>query len=131
MSAPVFLPYRGVAPTIADDAFVAPNTSLIGDVRVGAESSIWFGTTLRGDVQPIVIGARTSIQDNSVVHATDGWTPTIVGDDCVVGNRVILHGCTLGDRVLVGMGGCTAFDVVSILQKARQPVTDCRVELMA
>jgi carbonic anhydrase/acetyltransferase-like protein (isoleucine patch superfamily) len=104
MSAPVFLPYRGVAPTIADDAFVAPNTSLIGDVRVGAESSIWFGTTLRGDVQPIVIGARTSIQDNSVVHATDGWTPTIVGDDCVVGHRVILHGCTLGDRVLVGMG---------------------------
>lgn len=104
MTAPVILPYRGVLPTIDASAFVAPNTSVIGDVRVGPESSVWFGTTLRGDVQPIVIGARTSIQDNSVIHATDGWTPTIVGDDCVVGHRVILHGCKLGHRVLVGMG---------------------------
>ena len=91
MTAPVILPYRGVLPTIDATAFVAPNTSVIGDVRVGPESSVWFGTTLRGDVQPIVIGARTSIQDNSVIHATDGWTPTIVGDDCVVGHRVILQ----------------------------------------
>lgn len=101
---PLLLPYRGQRPRIAEDAFVAPHTSLIGDVEVGPEASVWFGTTLRGDVQPIVIGARTSIQDNSVVHATDGWTPTVVGEDCVVGHRVILHGCRLGDRVLVGMG---------------------------
>lgn len=101
---PVILPYGEHAPRIAEDAFVAPNTSLIGDVEVGSEASIWFGSTLRGDVMPIRIGARTSIQDNSVVHATDGWAPTIVGEDCVVGHGVILHGCTLGDRVLVGMG---------------------------
>jgi len=100
----VILPYRGVKPTIAGDAFVAPNTSLIGDVRVGSESSIWFGATLRGDVQPILVGARTSIQDNSIVHATEGWTETRVGEDCVVGHGVILHGCHIGDRVLVGMG---------------------------
>lgn len=100
----VRLPWKGVMPTVADTAFVAPNTSLIGDVVVGDLASIWFGSTLRGDVMPIRIGARTSIQDNSVVHATEGWKPTIVGEDCVVGHGVILHGCTLGDRVLVGMG---------------------------
>ncbi len=100
----VLLPYGDHAPVIADDAFVAPNTSLIGDVVVGAQASIWFGSTLRGDVMPIRIGARTSIQDNSVVHATDGWHATTVGEDCVVGHGVILHGCKLGNRVLIGMG---------------------------
>lgn len=101
---PLLLPYRGKSPVIAEDAFVAPNTSLIGDVHIGSQASVWFGTTLRGDVQPIRIGARTSIQDNTMVHATDGWVPTIVGEDCVVGHGVILHGCTIGNRVLVGMG---------------------------
>lgn len=100
----VRLPWKGVMPTVAESAFVAPNTSLIGDVVVSELASIWFGSTLRGDVMPIRIGARTSIQDNSVVHATEGWAPTIVGEDCVVGHGVILHGCTLGNRVLVGMG---------------------------
>ena len=100
----VRLPWKGVMPQVAESAFVAPNTSLIGDVVVGELSSIWFGTTIRGDVMPIRIGARTSVQDNSVIHATEGWVPTIVGDDCVVGHGVILHGCTLGNRVLVGMG---------------------------
>ncbi|MEO0323059.1 MAG: gamma carbonic anhydrase family protein [Myxococcota bacterium] len=89
---------------MAESAFLAPQTSLIGDIVVGEESSIWFASTLRGDVQPIRIGARTSIQDNSVIHATDGWHPTEVGDDCVVGHGVILHGCRLGHRVLIGMG---------------------------
>lgn len=98
------MPYRGVSPTVSADAFVAPNVSIIGDVHVGAETSLWFGAVLRGDVMPIRIGARTSIQDNSVVHATGGWWPTDVGDDCVVGHGVILHGCTVGSRVLVGMG---------------------------
>ena len=101
---PTILRYGEHTPVVADDAFLAPNSSLIGDVVVGSESSIWFGTTLRGDVMPIRIGARTSVQDGSVVHATDGWAETRVGDDCVVGHAVVLHGCTLGDRVLVGMG---------------------------
>ena len=100
----VILPYGEFYPSIAGDAFVAPNTSIIGDVVVREQSSVWFGSTLRGDVMPIRIGARTSIQDGSVVHATDGWAPTLVGDDCVVGHNVILHGCTIGNRVLVGMG---------------------------
>lgn len=104
MSSAIVLPYGDHHPEIADDAFVAPGVSLIGDLVIGAEASIWFGSTLRGDVMPIRIGARTSIQDNSVVHATDGWHATTVGEDCVVGHGVILHGCKLGDRVLVGMG---------------------------
>ncbi len=100
----IILPYGEHQPKIADTAFVAPNTSVIGDVEIGDEASIWFGSTLRSDVMPIRIGARTSIQDGSVVHATDGWAPTLVGEDCVVGHKVILHGCTVGSRVLVGMG---------------------------
>ena len=98
------LPYRGVLPRLAVSAFAAPSASIVGDVEIGEESSIWYGAVLRGDVMPIRIGARTSIQDNSVVHATGGWSDTIVGDDCTVGHGVILHGCRVGHRVLVGMG---------------------------
>lgn len=98
------LPYRGISPRVASSAFVAPSASVVGDVEIGEESSIWYGAVLRGDVMPIRVGARTSIQDNAVVHATGGWADAIVGDDCTVGHGVILHGCTVGHRVLVGMG---------------------------
>jgi carbonic anhydrase/acetyltransferase-like protein (isoleucine patch superfamily) len=97
-------PYRGIHPRLDATAFVAPTASIVGDVTVGAESSIWYGAVLRGDVMPIRIGARTSIQDNTVVHATGGWCDAVVGDDCTVGHSVILHGCKVGSRVLVGMG---------------------------
>ncbi len=96
--------YRGMRPSIDASSFVAPTAAVIGDVVIGARSSIWFGAVLRGDAMAIRIGARTSIQDNAVVHATTGWAATTVGDDCTVGHGVILHGCTVGDRVLVGMG---------------------------
>jgi carbonic anhydrase/acetyltransferase-like protein (isoleucine patch superfamily) len=104
VSGPTILAYRGTLPTIAKDVYVAPTVSVIGDVEVGSEASLWFGAVLRGDVQPIRIGARTSIQDNSVVHATEGWAPTLVGADVTVGHMVVLHGCTIRDRVVVGMG---------------------------
>ncbi|MDH5491248.1 MAG: gamma carbonic anhydrase family protein [Myxococcales bacterium] len=97
-------PYRGVHPRIDAEAFIAPSASVIGEVTIGAESSVWFGAVLRGDVMPIRVGERTSIQDNAVVHATGGWWPVDVGSDCVIGHGVILHGCTVADRVLVGMG---------------------------
>lgn len=96
--------YRGIHPKVDASAYVAPTADVIGDVSIGAASSVWFGAVIRGDVMPIRIGARTSIQDNSVMHATGGWADTVVGDDCTVGHAVILHGCTVGDRVLVGMG---------------------------
>ena len=94
----------GVRPTIAPDVFVAPSASVIGDVVIGESSSIWFGVVLRGDVFPIRIGARTNIQDNSVVHVTGGKTMTTIGDDVTVGHSAIVHGCNVGNRCLVGMG---------------------------
>ncbi len=97
-------PYRGVLPRVDASCFVAPTAAIIGDVEVGASSSLWFGAVLRGDVMPIRVGARTSIQDNCVVHSTGGWCETRVGSECTIGHSVILHGCTVGDRVLVGMG---------------------------
>lgn len=97
-------PYRGVEPRLAEGVFVAPSASVIGDVSIGARSSVWYGAVIRGDVMPIRIGERTSIQDNSVLHATGGWAETIVGDRVTVGHSVILHGCAVGSDVLVGMG---------------------------
>ena len=104
-------PYLGHRPSVDPSAFVAPQASVIGDVTVRAGSSIWYGAVVRGDVMPIRIGARTSIQDNSVVHATGGWSDTIVGDECTIGHSVILHGCHIGHRVLVGMGSIVLDEV--------------------
>lgn len=98
------LTHDGNRPDVAPDAYLAPTASLIGDVKVGSKSGIWFGCVLRGDVGRLTVGARTSIQDNTIMHASDGWTTTTVGDDCTVGHGCILHGCHVHDRVLVGMG---------------------------
>ncbi|MEZ4401982.1 MAG: gamma carbonic anhydrase family protein [Kofleriaceae bacterium] len=100
----VILSFAGKTPALHPDAFVAPQTSIIGDVVVGAASSIWFGTVIRGDVMPIRIGEATSIQDNSVIHVTDGVAGTTVGDRVTVGHRVILHACVVEDDCLIGMG---------------------------
>lgn len=100
----LLVPYDGKLPKIHPTAFVAPTATLIGDVEIGEDASVWFGAVLRGDVMPIRVGARSNIQDNSVVHSTGGWTPTLIGEDVTVGHGVILHGCQVGDRVLVGMG---------------------------
>ena len=96
--------YLNVSPAISPDAYAAPTATLVGAVRVGAGSSIWHGTVLRGDVEPITVGDRTSIQDNSVVHSSRGWQPVMIGDDVTVGHAVIVHGCVIRDRVLLGMG---------------------------
>lgn len=91
------------APTISPDAFVHPDAVVIGDVRIGAHSSIWPGAVLRGDYGTIEIGDRTSIQDGTVVHAVSEF-PTIVGSECVVGHIVHLEGCVIHDQSLVGSG---------------------------
>jgi carbonic anhydrase/acetyltransferase-like protein (isoleucine patch superfamily) len=96
--------HAGVRPTLGKDVFIAPNATVIGDVHLGDESSVWFGAVIRGDVFPIRFGARTNVQDGSVVHVTGGKAATTVGDDVTVGHMVLLHGCTVGDRCLVGMG---------------------------
>jgi carbonic anhydrase/acetyltransferase-like protein (isoleucine patch superfamily) len=90
-------------PKIADDAFIAPNAVLIGDVEIGPGASVWFGVVLRGDVGPIRIGARTNIQDNSVIHL-DADAPATLGDDVTIGHGAIVHGCTVENGAQVGMG---------------------------
>jgi len=98
-------------PTIHPDAFVHPDAVIIGDVRIGALSSVWPGAVLRGDEGYISIGERTSIQDNSVLHTTPMW-PTTVGDDCVIGHIVHLEGCTIEAGCLVGSGSVVLHRVV-------------------
>lgn len=90
-------------PLLAPDAWVAPSATLIGDVRLAAQASVWFGATLRGDNTPILIGARSNIQDGAVGHSDPGAALTI-GADCTIGHNAILHGCTIEDGVLIGMG---------------------------
>lgn len=91
-------------PRVHPTAFVHPGAYLIGDVQIGEEASIWPSVVLRGDQGSILIGARTSIQDGSVAHATHGISTTIIGAHCVVGHRVVLHGCKVGAHCMVGMG---------------------------
>ncbi|MDH5589120.1 MAG: gamma carbonic anhydrase family protein [Gemmatimonadota bacterium] len=98
------LPFNGITPNIHPTAFIAPTAVLIGNVTVGPESSVWFGAVLRGDHpdEGIVVGARSSIQDNCVVHV-GAWAPTLVGDDVTVGHGAKFESCTIGDRCVVGM----------------------------
>lgn len=116
MTTPIILPYRGVMPKIHPTAFIAPGAVVIGDVEIGEESSIWFGCVLRGDVDVIRVGARSNIQDGTVVHLSHG-APAIIGDDVTVGHGAILHGCTLKDRSFVGMGA-TILDLAVVESEA-------------
>lgn len=92
-----------VRPDIADNAYVAPSAQIIGNVKMADHSSVWFGAVIRGDNDLIEIGARTNIQDNSVLH-TDPGIPLIIGDGVIVGHRVMLHGCKIGENTLIGIG---------------------------
>lgn len=94
---------HNLSPNIAPSAWVAPNASIIGDVHVGEKASIWFGAVLRGDIDSIHIGAGSNIQDGSVCHADPGH-PLRVGEHVTVGHMVMLHGCTIGDHCLIGIG---------------------------
>ncbi len=96
-------PYEGRYPKLGEGCYVAPNATIIGDVTLHDDVSIWFGAVLRGDVSPIIIGARTNIQDGTIIHGEDDC-PTIIGEDVTVGHAAIIHAATVGDRVLVGMG---------------------------
>lgn len=100
----LILPWGEQRPRIAADAFIAPNATVIGDVEIGAGSSVWFNCVLRGDVHYIRVGAGSNIQDGSVVHVTTARHATIIGDNVTVGHMVLLHGCTLESGSFVGMG---------------------------
>ncbi|WJZ01361.1 gamma carbonic anhydrase family protein [Corynebacterium freiburgense] len=99
---PLILAYQGKTPRIHKDAWIAPNATIIGDVEIGPDSSVFYGCVLRGDVAPIRIGARTNIQDNCTVHV-DGDAPCTIGNDVTVGHMALLHGTTVGNGTLVGM----------------------------
>jgi carbonic anhydrase/acetyltransferase-like protein (isoleucine patch superfamily) len=98
-------------PQIHEDAYVHPDAVVIGDVRIGADSSIWPSAVLRGDYGTIIVGERTSIQDGAVIHAVDEY-PTVIGSDCVIGHLAHLEGCNVEDKVLIGSGSIVLHQVV-------------------
>ncbi len=106
---PLIRSYNGKTPKIADSAFVAENAVIIGDVEIGPEANIWYGVVIRGDVNRIRIGARTNVQDGTVIHVDaegEHWhgIPTIVGAGVTIGHKALLHACTVEDDAFVGMG---------------------------
>jgi carbonic anhydrase/acetyltransferase-like protein (isoleucine patch superfamily) len=115
----MIIPYGEQAPRIAPSAYIQLSAQVIGDVEIGALSSVWFNVVIRGDVFPIRIGARTNIQDNSTIHVTGGRFATLVGDDVTVGHGAILHGCRVSDRCLIGIG--------SILLDGVEIESDCLI----
>jgi carbonic anhydrase/acetyltransferase-like protein (isoleucine patch superfamily) len=116
---PIIMPYKGMEPQIDSSSWVAPGASVIGDVKIGKDCSIWFGVVIRGDVHKIRIGDRVSVQDLSMIHVThykkedksDG-SPTIIGNDVTIGHKVMLHGCTIEDACLIGMSATILDDAV-------------------
>jgi carbonic anhydrase/acetyltransferase-like protein (isoleucine patch superfamily) len=99
----IILPWDGAWPEIADDAFIAPGAVLVGRVTVGSQSSVWFHTVIRGDIAPITIGDRTSVQDNTVVHVNID-APTVIGNGVTIGHSALVHGTTIQNGALIGMG---------------------------
>jgi carbonic anhydrase/acetyltransferase-like protein (isoleucine patch superfamily) len=97
-------PYRGRLPVVHPTAYVDASAQVIGDVELGADSSVWMNAVVRGDVNTIRIGDRSNIQDGTVVHVMHETHPTRIGDDVTIGHAAVVHGCTVGNRVLIGMG---------------------------
>lgn len=108
----MIIPYNNKKPSIDDTVFVAPGAHLIGDISIGKDSTIWFNAVLRGDEDSITIGEKCSIQDNSTIHLFEGC-PVVIEDEVTVGHNVILHGCKIGKRSIIGMGS-TILDNVEI-----------------
>ncbi|MBY0121812.1 gamma carbonic anhydrase family protein [Bacillus sp. S/N-304-OC-R1] len=99
----MIVPYKGKKPEVHPSVFIAPSADLIGDIRIEEESTIWFNAVLRADEGPITIGKRCSIQDNSTIHLYEG-APVVIEDEVTIGHNVILHGCKIGKRSIIGMG---------------------------
>jgi carbonic anhydrase/acetyltransferase-like protein (isoleucine patch superfamily) len=107
----ILLPFAGRTPEVHESAWVAPNASLIGKVRVEADASVWFGAVLRGDIDEIALGPRSNLQDNAVVH-TELGSPAVIGADVSVGHGAVVHGCTIEDGCLIGMNATVLTDAV-------------------
>jgi len=103
-SAPLIRPFRGIKPIIPESSYLAPGVCIIGDVILGEDASVWFHSVIRGDVNYVRLGRRTNIQDHCVLHVSAGTHPLNIGDDVTVGHGAILHGCSVEDASLVGIG---------------------------
>jgi carbonic anhydrase/acetyltransferase-like protein (isoleucine patch superfamily) len=104
MQTALILPVKGVSPQIPESCFLAPNATVVGDVVMGEECSVWFNAVIRGDVNSIRIGNKVNIQDGACIHCTYEKTKTVIGDRVSIGHHALVHGCTLEDNVLIGMG---------------------------
>ena len=100
----LILPVNGISPVMGSNCFVAPNATIVGDVVMGDDCSIWFNTVIRGDVNSIRIGNKVNVQDGAVIHCTFEKTKTIIGNNVSIGHNAIVHGCVIDDNVLIGMG---------------------------
>lgn len=109
---PIILPVKGKSPVIPEDCFIAENATIVGDVVMGEQCSVWFNAVIRGDVHYIKIGNKVNIQDGAVIHATYQKSPTIIGNNVSIGHNAIVHGCTVHDNVLIGMGSIVMDDCV-------------------
>lgn len=101
---PVILPVKGILPQIGSNCFIAPNATIVGDVIMGSDCSIWFNAVVRGDVNSIRMGNKVNVQDGAVIHCTYEKTKAIIGNNVSIGHNAIVHGCVIDDNVLVGMG---------------------------
>jgi carbonic anhydrase/acetyltransferase-like protein (isoleucine patch superfamily) len=103
-SMPLILPVKGILPTIPSSCFLAPNATIVGDVIMGEECSVWFNAVIRGDVNSIRIGNKVNIQDGACIHCTYEKTKAVIGDNVSIGHNALVHGCTVDNNVLIGMG---------------------------
>ncbi|WP_296386135.1 gamma carbonic anhydrase family protein [Winogradskyella sp.] len=109
---PIIKPVKGKSPQIPDDCFVAENATIVGEVAMGNQCSVWFNAVIRGDVHYIKMGNKVNVQDGAVIHATYRKSPTTIGNNVSIGHNAIVHGCTIKDNVLIGMGSIIMDDCV-------------------
>jgi carbonic anhydrase/acetyltransferase-like protein (isoleucine patch superfamily) len=98
------IPFESSTPSIAPDAFIAPDAWVIGAVTIGTRASLFFSVVVRGDIQPITIGSGTNLQEHVLVHSSHGMAPVVIGENVTIGHRAIIHGCSIGNYSLIGMG---------------------------
>lgn len=129
---PIIKPVNGKTPQIPDDCYVAENATIVGDVIMGTQCSVWFNAVIRGDVHFIKMGDKVNVQDGAVIHATYLTSPTTIGNNVSIGHNAIVHGCTIHDNVLVGMGSIIMDDCVvesnSIIAAGAVVTKNTRVE---
>jgi gamma-carbonic anhydrase len=100
----LILPVKGVLPTVGENCWFAPNATIVGDVTMGRDCTVWFNAVIRGDVNSIIMGERVNIQDGAVIHCTYQKTKTVIGNYVSIAHNAVVHGCTIEDKVLIGMG---------------------------